>query len=129
MFPMKKPTVGETDELRALTEEPELRALMEQYYAALPADRGPTLEAIKEKADALHPDWRETVERSRRDGVYLRALFIHALKEARVRPDLTEFEEFQIKDLEAEFLTIFDAFSVASPVVAERAFKLALAVQ
>ena len=31
---MKRPTVGETDKLRALTEDPELRALMEQYYAA-----------------------------------------------------------------------------------------------
>jgi hypothetical protein len=127
--PMGKPPVGKTDKLRALSEQPELRALMEQYYAALPADRGPTLEAIKEKADALHPDWRETVERSRRDGVYLRALFIHALKEARARPDVTEFEQFQIKGLEAEFVTTFDTFSVDSPVVAERAFKLALVVQ
>jgi hypothetical protein len=31
---MKKPTVGESDKLRALTDDPELRALMEQYYAA-----------------------------------------------------------------------------------------------
>ena len=128
-FAMKKPTVGETDKLRALTEDPELRALMEQYDAALPAELGPILEAFNEKADALYPDWRETVERSRRDGVYLCAVFIHTLKEARARPDLTEFEQFQIKDLEAEFVTLFDMFSAAPPDVAERAFKLALAVQ
>ena len=35
----------------------------------------------------------------------------------------------QIKDLEAEFVTLFDMFSIASPDVAERAFKLALVVQ
>ena len=128
-FPMKKPTVGETDKLRALTEDPELRALMEQCDAALPAELGPILEAFNEKADALYPDWRETVERSRRDGVYLRAMFINTLKEARARPDLTEFQQFQIKDLEAEFVTLFDIFSAASPDVAEHAFKLALAVQ
>jgi hypothetical protein len=33
-FPMKEPAVGKTDKLRALTEDSELRALMEQYYAA-----------------------------------------------------------------------------------------------
>jgi hypothetical protein len=126
---MKKPAVGEADKLRALTEDPELRALMGQYYAAPAAEREPILKAFSEKAHGLHPDWRETVERSRRDGVYLRALFIHTLKGARARADLTEFEQLQIKDLEAEFVTIFDTFSVASPMVAERAFKLALAVQ
>jgi hypothetical protein len=126
---MKKPTVGESDKLRALTEDPELRALMEQYYAAPAAEREPILKAFSEKADGLHPDWRETIERSERGGVILRALFIHALKDARARPDLTEFEQFQIKDLEAEFVMIFDTFSDAFPVVAERAFKLALAFQ
>jgi hypothetical protein len=126
---MKKPTVGETDKLRALTEDPELRALMGRYYAAPAAGHEQILRAFAEKADALHPDWRETIERSKRDGVILRALFIHTLKEARVRPDLTEFEQFQIKNLEAEFITIFDTFTVASPDVAEHAFKLALAVQ
>ena len=91
---MKRPAVGETDKLRALTEDPELRALMEQYYAASPGEAEPILEAFGRKAKALHPDWRETIERSERDGVILRALFIHTLKEARARPDLTEFEQF-----------------------------------
>ena len=95
---MKKPTVGETDKLRALTEDPELRALMEQYYAASAGEREPILEAFAAKADELHPDWRETVERAERDGVILRALFIHALKEARARPDLTERDQFEIMD-------------------------------
>jgi hypothetical protein len=126
---MKKPAVGKTDELRALTEHPELRALMERYYASPRGKRESILEAFVQKANAVYPNWRETIEHSHRDGVGLRTLFIHTLREARALPDLTEFEQFQIKDLEAEFLTIFDAFSVASPVVAERAFKLALAVQ
>ena len=62
---MKKPTVGETDKLRALTDDPELRALMEQYYAAKPSEREPYgafLEVFIAKADALYPDWRETLE-------------------------------------------------------------------
>jgi hypothetical protein len=125
---MTKPPVG-TDKLRALTEDPELRALMERYYSAPTADCGPILKAFAEKADALYPDWRETVERSRRDGVYLRAVFIHTLKEARARSDLTEFEQFQIKDLEAEVATIFSMFTTLSPGVVEFAVKLALAVQ
>jgi hypothetical protein len=126
---MKKPTVGETDELRALTEDPELRTLMERYYAS-PRGKGELiLEAFVQKANALYPSWRETIEHSHRDGVGLRTLFIHALKEARAWPNLTEFEQLQIKDLEAEFATVFDTFSTASPEVAERAFKLALAVQ
>ena len=108
---MKKPTVGETDKLRALTEDPELRALMEQYYAASAGEAEPILEAFARKAKALHPDWRETIERSERDGVILRALFIHALKEARARPDLTERDQFEIKELEAEFVTLSEIFS------------------
>jgi hypothetical protein len=126
---MKKPTVGETEKLRALTEAPELRALMEQYYAASPGEAEPILEAFARKARALHPDWRETIERSERDGRILRALFIHALKEARARPGLTEFEQLQIKDLEIEFVTLFDALLAAPPAVRESAFALALAAQ
>ncbi len=127
---MKKPTVGETDKLRALTEDPELRALMEQYYAAAFAGEAePILEAFARRAKALHPDWRETIERSERDGRILRALFIHALKEARARPDLTEFEQFKITDLEIEFVRLFDTLLAASPPVRESGFTLALAAQ
>ena len=128
---MKKPTVGETDKLRALTEDPELRALMEQYYAASAGEAEPILEAFAAKADELHPDWRETVERAERDGVILRALFIHSLKEARARPDLTERDQLEIMELEAEFVMRFEIFSVAAPVsaAAEGAIRLASVVQ
>ena len=80
---MKKPTVGETDKLRALTEDPELRALMEQYHAASAPGNERILKVFVEKADELHPDWRETIERGERDGVILRSRFIDTLKEAR----------------------------------------------
>jgi hypothetical protein len=128
---MKKPTVGETDKLRALTEDPELRALMEQYYAASAGEAEPILEAFARKAKALHPDWRETIERSERDGVILRALFIHSLKEARARPDLTERDQLEIMELEAEFVMHSEIFSIAAPVsaVAQGAIRLASVVQ
>ena len=128
---MKKPAVGGTDKLRALTEDPELRALMEQYYAASPAESEPILEAFNEKADARHPDWRETIERSERDGVILRALFIHSLKEARARPDLTERDQLEIMELEAEFVMHSEIFSITAPVsaAAQGAIRLASVVQ
>jgi hypothetical protein len=126
---MKKPTVGEADKLRALTEDPELRALMEQYYAVPAAEREPILKAFDEKANALHPDWRETVKRSKLDGVMLRAMFIHTLKETLARPNLSEFEQLKVKDIEVEFVRFFDMFFRASPAVREGAFRLALAVQ
>ncbi len=40
---MTKPTVGEADKLRALTEDAELRLLMKQHDAAWPDRRGPIL--------------------------------------------------------------------------------------
>jgi len=126
---MKKPTVGETDKLRALTEDQELRALMEQYYAATPVGHEQILKAFAAKADELHPDWRETIARAERDGAILRSLFIETLKDARARPDLTEFELSRLKELEAEVATIFGIFTTLPPVLVEFAVKLALAVQ
>jgi hypothetical protein len=128
---MKKPAVGETDKLRALTEDPALRALMERYYAAPLGERDPIVEAFAEKADELHPDWRETVERAERDGVILRALFIHSLKEARARPDLTEHDQLEIMELEAEFIMRSEIFSVTAPTsaAARGAIRLASVVQ
>jgi hypothetical protein len=128
---MKKPTDGETDKLRALTNDPELRALMEQHDAALPAELGPILEAFIEKADARHPDWRETFERADRDGVVLRALFIHTLKEARARPDLTERDQLEIMELEAEFVMRSEIFCITAPIsaAAQGAIRLASVVQ
>jgi hypothetical protein len=115
---MKKPAVGETDKLRVLTEDPALRALMEQYYAASAGEAEPILEAFGRKADARHPGWRETFERAERDGVILRALFIHSLKEARARPDLTERDQLEIMELEAEFVMRSEIFSVTAPISA-----------
>ena len=128
---MKKPAVGETDKLRALTEDSELRALMEQYYAASAGEAEPILKAFAAKADELHPEWRETVERAERDGVILRALFIHALKEARARRDLTERDQIEIMELELEFVMRFEIFSVTAPlsVAAQGAIRLASVVQ
>jgi hypothetical protein len=130
-LPMKKPAVGETDKLRALTEDPELRALMERYYAVPPTRREQILKTFAEKADELHPDWRETMERSRRDGVILRALFIHTLKGARAQTGLTRRKRAGIRELEARFITLYDIFSLASPVsvAAEDALELASVVQ
>jgi hypothetical protein len=128
---MKKPTDGETDKLRALTEDPELRALMEQLYVASAGEAEPIVQAFAAKADELHPEWRETVECAERDGVILRALFIRALKEARARPDLTERDQLEIMELEAEFVMPFEIFSVTAPLspAAGAAIRLASVVQ
>jgi hypothetical protein len=126
---MKKPAVGETDKLRALTEDPELHALMEQYRAAPAPGNERILKVFADEADELHPDWRETIESAERDGVILRSLFIDTLKEARARPDLTEFELSRVNELEAEVATIFGMFTTLPPVLVEFAVKLALAVQ
>jgi hypothetical protein len=48
---MKETAVGKTDKLPALTEDSELRALMEQYYAASAGEAAPILEAFGRKAD------------------------------------------------------------------------------
>jgi hypothetical protein len=128
---MKKPAVGETDKLRALTEDPELGALMEQYEAASAVEGEPILKNFVETADVRHPGWRETFERAERDGVILRALFIHSLKEARARKDLTEREQLEIMELEAEFLMHSEIFSLTAPVsvAAQGGIRLASVVQ
>lgn len=126
---MKKPTVGETDKLRALTNDPELRALMEQYYAAPPSTREPILEAFNKKADALYPGWRETMERSRLDGVYLRAQVIGYVKRVRARDDLSEFERFTAKDAEVEFILILEKALKQGFLTKEDAFMLAESTQ
>jgi hypothetical protein len=128
---MEKPAVGETDKLRALTEDPELGALMEQYEAASAVEGEPILKTFVDTADVRHPGWRDTFQRAERDGVILRALFIHSLKEARARPDLTERDELEIVELESEFVMHSEAFSLTAPVslAAQGAIKLASVVQ
>ena len=65
---MKKPAVGETDKLRALNEDPELRTLMERYDAATPDERErlhpDLIRAIREK----FPGFVEEYERAFRNG-------------------------------------------------------------
>ena len=118
--------VGETDKLRALTEDSELQVLMEQYKAAPAGDREAALKAFIEKADALHPDWRETWEASTRDGRVLRALAIHCVLRIRARSDLDELERFEAKIAEADFVTSFDELD-ASPN-SSATFRMGLAL-
>ena len=113
-----------TDKLRALTDHPELRALMEQFYAA-PTEREVVLEALAEKADALYPDWQEIWAAAVSDGRIMRALAIHCVLRIRERSDLDEFERFKAKTAEADFVTSFDKVT-ASPN-ASAAFRMTLA--
>lgn len=129
---MTKPAGGgESDKLRAFTEDPELRALMERLQAAPAGEAQPILEAFVAKAYSLHPDWRETLEAAESDGSIVHALFIHSLKEARARPELTDLDRLEIAELEAEFVMRFDIFSVTAPVsaAAQGAIRLASIVQ
>jgi hypothetical protein len=128
---MKKPAVGQIDKLRALTEDPELGALMEQYEAASAVEGEPILKAFVETADVRHPGWRETFERAEHDGVILRALFIASLKEARARRGLTERDQLEMVELEAEFLMHSEVFSLTAAVsaTAQGAIRLASVVQ
>jgi hypothetical protein len=126
---MKKPAVDETDKLRTLTEDPELRALMEQYLAAAREDSGPILEALNVKAEALYPGWQEIIERSHRDGVYLRAQVIGCVKRIRARSDLSDFERSHAEDAEAEFNMIFKRAQREGFLSKEDAFMLAESTQ
>jgi hypothetical protein len=125
--PMKKPAVGETDKLRALSDDPELRTLAEQYFAAKPTEREPyeaLLEAFIAKAVALYPDWRETWEAAKSDGRIVRALAIHCVLRIRARNDLAEFERFEAKTAEGNFVASFD--EVAASPDAAVAFRMML---
>jgi hypothetical protein len=126
---MKKPSqVGKSDKLRALTEHPELRALMEQYFAVKPSEREPYeafLETLIAKAAALSPDWQEIWEAAESDGRIVRALAIHCVLRIRERSDLAEFERFEAKTAEANFVTSFDG--VAGSPNASAAFRMMLA--
>jgi hypothetical protein len=121
---MKKPPVGETDELRALTEDPELRALTEQYFAAKPSGREP-YEAFIAKAAALHPGWRDILVAAESDGRIVRALAIHCVLRIRARSDLDELERFEAKTAEANFVTSFS--EIARSPSASAAFRMMLA--
>jgi hypothetical protein len=125
---MKKPAVGKTDNLRALTDDPELRALMEQHYAVKPREREPYgafLEVFIAKTDSLYPHWRETLEAAGSDGRIVRALAIHCVRRIRARSDLDELERFQAKTAEADFVAGFDEATGAPR--ASAAFRMTLA--
>ena len=125
---MKNPAVGETDNLRGLTEHPELRAVAEHYFAVKPSEREPYkafLEVFIAKTDALYPHWRETLEAAGSDGRIVRALAIHCVLRIRARSDLDELERFEAKTAEADFLSSFD--EVTGPPNASAAFRMTLA--
>jgi hypothetical protein len=125
---MKKPAVGETDKLRALTEDPELRARTEQYFAAKPSGREPYdafLEAFIAKAAALYPGWRDIWEAAESDGRIVRALAIHCVLRIRARSDLDELERFEAKTAETDFVTSFS--EVTRSPSASAAFRMMLA--
>ena len=86
---MKKPTVGKTDKLRALTEDPELRALMEKYDAAPPDERErrhpDLIRAIRERV----PGFVEEYERAFRNGDSPKAIFSQCMERVLARPDLS----------------------------------------
>ena len=124
---MKKSTV-EADKLRALTDDPELRSLMEQYYAVKPSEREPYgafLEVFIAKTDAFYPHWRETLEAAGSDGRIVRALAIHCVLRIRARSDLDELERFEAKTAETEFVSSFD--EVTESPSASAAFRMTLA--
>ena len=125
---MKKSTVGQADKLRALTDDPELRALVEKYYAVKPSEREPYgafLEVFIAKTDALYPHWRETLEAAGSDGRIVRALAIHCVLRIRARSDLDELERFEAKTAETDFVSSFD--EVTESPSASAAFRMTLA--
>ena len=123
--PMKKPTGGETDKLRELTEEPELQALIERYDAAPPGGHESYetfLETFTAKAGALYPDWRETWQAAESNGSIVRALAMNCVLQIRARSDLDELERFEAKIAEANFVMSFD--EVAKSPNASAAFRM-----
>jgi hypothetical protein len=98
--------VGEADKLRALTEDPGLRELMEKYYAE--GKGGSIREAFIERAEAAFPDWRETVDWSSRAGEMLLGLMVHCVQQVRSRADLSEIDRLIARKDEADFKAIFD---------------------
>jgi hypothetical protein len=126
---MKNPVQeGRSDNLRALTEHPELRALMDRYFAVKPSEREPYaafLEAFIAEAAVLSPDWREIWEAAGSDGRVVRALAIHCVLRIRARSDLDELERFEANTAEADFVTFFA--KIAGFPNASLAFQMMLA--
>jgi hypothetical protein len=104
---MKKPTVGETDKLRALTEDPEGRALMERYDAASPDERErlhpDLIRAIREK----FPGFLEEYELAFRNGDYLKAMFDQCMERVLARPDLSAGRKTNAQEDADAFVFVF----------------------
>ena len=83
------------------------------------------LEGFIAKANALYPDRREIWEAAGSDGRIVRALAKHCVLRIRARSDLDEFERFEAKTAEADFLTCFDEVTRAPS--ASAAFRMTLA--
>jgi hypothetical protein len=125
---MKKPATGESDKLRAIEKDPELRALVERYFVARPSEREPYeafLGDFSAKASALHPNWQEAWEAAKSDGRIVRWLAMHCALRIRGRSDLTERERYEAKTAEADFVRSFDE-AIRAPSAAA-AFRMTLA--
>jgi hypothetical protein len=117
------------DQLRALLDDPKLRALMERCYAArTPVDRQAALAVFVETADELYPDWRITEAEAEDDGRIPRAVTIHLVKRIRervARGELDEFERFEAREAEAKYVVSFN--KVMAPRNAAAAFRMQMA--
>ena len=125
---MKKSNIGEADKLRALSDDPELRALVERHFEPKPSEREPHktfLEAFIAKANALYPDWREIWKTAENDGRIVRALAMHCVLRTRARSDLDELERFEAKTAETDFVSSSD--EVTESPSASAAFRMTVA--
>ena len=117
------------DQLRALLDDPKLRALMERCYAArTPVDRQAALAVFVETADELYPDWWRTEAEAEDDGRIPRAVTIHLVKRIRervARGELDEFERFEAREAEAKYVVSFDEVMASSNPAA--AFRMQMA--
>jgi hypothetical protein len=117
-----------TNKLRALTEDRQLRALMEEHDAAPPDDKERVLKAFIEKAGATYPAWKRTVQRSERSSVILRAMFDHCVKTFLAVSDLAEFERARARQGAVEVQAAIEALQHGDPRAGEIAFKMATTV-
>ena len=117
-----------SDNLRALTEDPELRALMEKYYAAPASDRDRLLGVFAQKMCASYPDGARTVERSIRNAVFLRAMLDYCEKAFLGKPDLSEFDRAIAMVDAADSKLAIEALHQVDPHTRDVAFELATTV-
>ena len=105
---MKKPAAGVADKLRALTEEPELQALVEKYDAAPPDERERLHPDLIRAIHERFPGFVEEYERAFRNGDSLKAIFSQCMERVRVRPDLSAGRKTNAQEDAAGFMFVFD---------------------